>query len=585
MFKTMRRIIRWTEEYKKRLYWGFLWSFLQTIMTALPIMGAAYVLNRMIQDSRGERPLEPLFALWALLFMIAAIAGRFLFSYLRATFQESIAFEKTAQERIQIGDILKRVSLGFFDRHTTGDLTGAVTTDLSVLEMYAMKMTDVIVGAYIHVAAMILCLLFFCWQAALIALAGVLCSGLFLRFLSRASHRNAAVHQQAQNRMIASVIEFIRGVPVVKAYGREGAAADGVRKAFQDHRRINIKIEMDYVWTNGLHQLSLKLASVGIVLVSAFLAINGTMPLAILLMMMIFSFVLFSQVEQVQNGAHTMELMETAMDKLEAIKAARFIDENGKPAAPKRYDIDFEKVTFGYDGHPVLTDVSFHVPQGGSAAIVGPSGSGKTTICSLLARFYDVDGGSIKIGGQDLREMTCDGLLSSISMVFQNVYLFHDTVLNNIRFGKPEATMEEVIDAAKKACCHDFIQKLPQGYDTLVGEGGSTLSGGEKQRISIARAILKDAPIILLDEATASIDPENEHLIQAAISQLAKGKTMITIAHRLATIEKAEQILVVDGGQIVQQGTHQALMAQEGLYRRFVQIREQAEDWKLAEPT
>ena len=229
----------------------------------------------------------------------------------------------------------------------------------------------------------------------------------------------------------------------------------------------------------------------------------------------------------------------------------------------------------------MLKNVSFSIPEKTSTAIVGPSGSGKTTICSLLARFYDPNSGSITVGGHDLREMTCDSLLSNISMVFQNVYLFNDTIRANICFGKPDATEEEMIAAAKKARCHDFISALPQGYDTVIGEGGGTLSGGEKQRISIARAILKNAPIIILDEATASIDPENEHLIQSAISELTKGKTIITIAHRLATIEHADQILVVEDGRIAEKGTHSELISQDGIYRRFIQIREQAEGWHI----
>ena len=228
-----------------------------------------------------------------------------------------------------------------------------------------------------------------------------------------------------------------------------------------------------------------------------------------------------------------------------------------------------------------MNNVTFRVPQNTTTAIVGPSGSGKTTICNLVARFYDVDAGCVTIGDTDIRNLTCDSLLSNISMVFQNVYLFHDTVLNNIRFGKPEASMEKVIEAAKQARCHDFIMALPDGYDTIVGEGGSSLSGGEKQRISIARAILKDAPIILLDEATASVDPENEHLIQQAISALTHGKTIIVIAHRLATIENADEILVMDEGRITQNGTHAQLIQEEGLYRRFIDIREKAEGWSI----
>ena len=445
-----------------------------------------------------------------------------------------------------------------------------------------MKMTDVIVGAYIHVAAMILCLLFFCWQVAAVALAGVLCSGFFLHLMSLSSHRNAITHQEAQNRLISSVIEFVRGIAVVKAYGQEGVSVQGIRSAFFDHRKINIRIELDYVWCNGLHQLSCKLASVGIVLVSAMLTIDGEMTLPVFLMMSVFSFILFGQVEQVQNGTHTMQLIETAMDKLEAIKKAEFIDTHAKDIRIGHSDICFSDVSFGYDRKRVLDGVTFRIPQGSTTAIVGPSGSGKTTICNLLARFYDVDSGSITIDGTDVRKFTCDSLLKNISMVFQNVYLFHDTIENNIRFGNPDATHEEVVRAAKKACCHDFIMQLADGYETVIGEGGSTLSGGEKQRISIARAILKDASIVILDEATASIDPENEHLIQQAISGLTTGKTVIVIAHRLATIEHADQILVVDSGRIVQKGAHAELMGQEGIYRRFINIREQAEGWSIA---
>ena len=270
------------------------------------------------------------------------------------------------------------------------------------------------------------------------------------------------------------------------------------------------------------------------------------------------------------------------MDQLDALRGEHFIDADGHDVKLGRYDIRFDHVDFGYDKRKILKDVSFTIPEKTSTAIVGPSGSGKTTICSLLARFYDPQSGSISVSGHDLREFTCDSLLSNISMVFQNVYLFNDTIRANILFGKPDATEDEMIAAAKKARCHDFIMALPNGYDTVVGEGGGTLSGGEKQRISIARAILKNAPIIILDEATASIDPENEHLIQQAISELTRGKTIITIAHRLATIRNADQILVVEDGRIAESGTHDELVKQNGVYRRFTAIREQAELWRIA---
>lgn len=581
MYRTIKRIVRWTGGRKNRLYWGFLWSFLCTMFTAAPIMGAAYILNLMLEDQAGQISLTPVWALYAFIFMIVTILGRFLFSYLRATFQDSIGYEVTEGERIRIGDILKRVSLGFFDKHNAGEIAGSVTTDLSFFEMYAMHMIDVAVNGYISALTMVLCLAFYSVPAALIALVGIALSALSLRLLGSRSHRNAPIHQKAQDDMVAATLEYIRGIPVVKAYGQEGVSVKGIRQAYHDSRSINVKIEQEYVPFNCLHLFSLKLASVAIAAVAALLTTAGHMTVPVFLMLAVFSFVIFGHVEQINNATHVLEILESTMNKLEKIEQVKFIDENGKDKKVSRFDIEMEKVSFGYDKRMVLDNVSFHIPQNTTTAIVGPSGSGKTTICNLIARFYDVDAGRVTIGGMDIQGLTCDSLLSNISMVFQNVYLFHDTVQNNIRFGRPSATMEEVTKAAKQARCHDFIMALPNGYDTVVGEGGSSLSGGEKQRISIARAMLKNSPIVILDEATASVDPENEHLIQQAISALTHGKTIIVIAHRLATIENADQILVIDNGRIEQSGTHTQLIQQDGIYRRFINIREKAEGWSI----
>ena len=306
------------------------------------------------------------------------------------------------------------------------------------------------------------------------------------------------------------------------------------------------------------------------------------MPIFVMLMLDMFSFVLFNHLEKVNSAIHVIEVINATLDKLDSIQKAEEIDKNGKDISLDAYDIEFQNVSFAYDKKTVLSDVSFTLPQGATTAIVGPSGSGKTTICNLIARFYDVNKGSIRIDGHNIKEMTCESILRNISMVFQKVYLFNDTIANNIKFGNPDATYEDIIAAAKKARCHEFIEAFPNGYETIVEEGGANLSGGEKQRISIARAILKNSPIIILDEATASIDPENEHMIQQAITELTKGKTVIVIAHRLATIENADQILVIDKGKVIQKGTHQELIKQEGLYQRFISIREQAEGWSFA---
>lgn len=580
MFKTVAKIIAWTGNRKNRLYIGFVFSFIAHMFTALPIMGAAYLLDMMIRDSRGELTLDPIWALYALIFMVIAILGRFIFSYLKATFQESIAYEKTAEERMRIGDILKKVSLGFFDKNKTGEICGTVTTDLSVFEMYAMKMTDTLIGGYLGAAAMLLCLLLYSWQAAVITVAGIAFSAIGLYMINKKSRENQPVHRKAQDSLISAVLEYIRGIAVVKAYGRQGVSIEGITKACSSHRDINIKIERDYVGWNIFHRLSLNLASAGIMLSSAVLAYNGTMPVAVFLMLTVFSFVIFASIETINNSAHTMEMIESTFTKLETVENADCADREGVQEQ-SGCDIEFENVSFSYGSRQVIDNISFRIPQSSTTAIVGPSGSGKTTLCSLMAGFYDIDSGRITIGGADISEMPQGKLLENFSMVFQNVYLFHDTILNNIRFGNPDAAMEQVIAAAKKACCHDFITRLPKGYDTVIGEGGSTLSGGEKQRISIARAILKDSPIIVLDEATASVDPENEHLIQNAVTELSRGKTVIVIAHRLATIENADQILVIDNGKIAEKGTHSELMNNNGIYRRFAEIRQAAEQWTI----
>jgi ATP-binding cassette subfamily B protein IrtB len=581
MFKTIRRIIRWTGKRRRRLYLGFIYSFLITMFTAMPIMGAAWGLNLIIADSRGELNLTGNWVGYMFGFMLLMVTGRFVFTYLRAVAQESVGYEVTAEQRIAIGEILKRVSLGFFSRNNTGEIAAAITTDLSYIEMYGMKMVDVVVNGYISAFTMVFCLLFYNRLIALIAATGILFSALALKLLGQKSRANAPTHQQAQERMIAATIEYIRGMPVVKAFKQDGVAREGIRKAYQLSKEINIKIERNFVPCNCLHLLALKAASVAIVLAAALAVSNGTMDIPTLIMMAIFSFMIFGHVEAVNNAAHVLRMIDNILDKLAGIAKVSFLDRDGKDLPISAYDIQFQDVTFAYEQREVLKQVSFTIPENSTTAVIGPSGSGKSTICNLMARFYDVDHGSVRVGGVDVKELTCDSLLKNISMVFQKVYLFHDSILNNIRFGKPDAGLDEVMAVARKACCHDFIMNLPDGYDTVIGDGGATLSGGEKQRIAIARALLKDAPIVILDEATASVDPENEQAIQKAISALVRGKTLIIIAHRLATIQNADQILVVDDGRIAERGTHQELIKAEGVYQRFMTIRQRAEGWSI----
>ena len=583
MFKTVKRIIDWCGEFKGKLYLGFVMTFFSHIFAALPLALAAYTVGLLIESQNGGAAFDRSWIWKVIVLQIALVLLRFLFDYLRARLQEPIGYQLTARDRLAVGDALKRVSLGYFQQVSTGNILNSITTGLSTLEGMGIRMIDNFVGGYLNFLVIFAGLAVCSPVTALIALGAAALSMCFMLVISHYSRVNSPVEAQANRDMTGAVLEYARGLAVVKSFGKSGAALDSVTKAVQDSKKIHLKIEWGYVPANALHLLALKCGSIGLAFAAATQCLRGEMRFSMMLMFVFFSFSIFASLEPISDSAHTLGVIDDAMNQLDALKDEHFIDADGRDIPLEHFDIAFKNVNFGYDARQVLKDVSFTIPEKTSTAIVGPSGSGKTTICSLLARFYDPQSGSITVGGHDLREMTCDSLLKNISMVFQNVYLFNDTIRANILFGKPDATEAEMIAAAKKARCHDFITALPNGYDTVVGEGGGTLSGGERQRISIARAMLKNAPIIILDEATASIDPENEHLIQQAISELTRGKTIITIAHRLATIENADQIFVLDDGKIVQRGTHAQLVAQEGRYRRFVEIRRQAEGWKIGE--
>ncbi len=581
MFKSVKRIIDWCGEFKGKLYLGFVMTFFSHIFAALPLALAAYTVGLLIESQQGGAAFDTAWIWRVIVIQVVLVLLRFLFDYLRARLQEPIGYQLTARDRLAIGDALKRVSLGYFQQVSTGNILNSITTGLSTLETMGIRMIDNFVGGYLNFAVIFIGLAVCSPVTALIALLAAAQSLCCKLVISQYRRENATKATQANRDMTGAVLEYARGLAVVKSFGKSGAAMDAVTRAVRDSRNIHLKIEWGYVPGNALHLLALKCGSVGLALAAALQCLRGEMDFALMLLFVFFSFSIFASLEPISDSAHTLGVIDDAMDQLDALRSEHFIDAGGRDIALEHYDIRFRNVDFGYDSRQVLKNVTFTIPEQTSTAIVGPSGSGKTTICSLLARFYAPQAGSITVGGHDLREFTCDSLLTNISMVFQNVYLFHDTIRANILFGRPDATEDEMIAAAKKARCHDVIMKLPDGYDTVVGEGGGTLSGGEKQRISIARAILKDAPIIILDEATASIDPENEHLIQQALSELTRGKTIITIAHRLATVQNADQILVVEDGRIAQQGTHDELIRQDGLYRRFTEIRQQAEGWKL----
>ncbi|HCV4150895.1 TPA: ABC transporter ATP-binding protein [Staphylococcus aureus] len=577
MFRITFKILNWVSPYKTRMVLGFIMSFLNAIFIALPIFLASQIFNNVVSNKSiyGKDIFN------VVIIMITLVLGRFITAYLKSKNQESIAYEMSANERLNIGNKLKNVPLGYFNTHHSNELTTIVTTDLTFLENFAMKMVDIVINGYILISVLILSLLVVSWQVALLACIGVLLSFLAIQLLENKSKKNAPTYHYAQNQLIEKVVEVIRGIQVIKSFSKENASIRSFNRAVNESKRVNTKIEMQYIPFNLLHLLSLKVTSILIVLVACLLFIHNSIDLPTFIMISIFSFVIFDSVENINSAAHVLEIIDMTLEDIEKIKSAPELDKQGKDLTIENENIAFQNVNFSYDDKQVIKNVNFEIPTQTSTAIIGPSGSGKSTLCHLLLRFYDIDDGNIRIDGVDIKDMTLSTLMSKISAVFQKVYLFNDTIENNILFGNPDATQEEVIRAAKQACCHDFIMKLPDGYKTVLHEKGNNLSGGERQRISIARAILKDAPIIILDEATASIDPENEHLIQHAIDELSKGKTVITIAHKLETIKNADQIIVLCDGEIIQRGSHDELIQKPGMYQDFITIKSKSAGWKL----
>lgn len=580
MLKIIRRVLRLSGNLSKRIWGSFICGFLESMFGLLPIAAVFLVL---IELQNGQ-PITG--QTWGI--VIGLIAGglilRMIFKYLVYRLQSTAGFEFVARERIALGGRLRNVPMGFFHDNSVGDITATVTTDLNFLENYSMHILDKVTTGVLSMIVMAGCILAFDWRIGLIFVAGILLSFPIYSHMQKKGKALSAKRQKIQSEAVAATLEYVQGISVVKSFNMCDKNLSDIEDAYESNAAASYGVERVFTPLNMTYSMVFRISACMIMLCAGILAVGGDLSFANLAVILIASFTIFNPIEVMGQMTTMIRTMDAALDRVERIKQAKKIDENGRDIPLDSFDIGFEHVSFAYEnGNPILKDVSFSIPQGSMTAIVGPSGGGKTTITRLIARFWDVQEGSITIGGHDVKEFTCDSLLKNMSMVFQNVYLFHDTIENNIKFGCPDATHEQVVEAAKKACCHDFISALPQGYDTVIGEGGSTLSGGEKQRISIARAMLKDAPIILLDEATASVDPENEVHLQQAISALVKNKTLIVIAHRLSTIRDADQILVVDNGKIVEKGVHAELIQQKGIYQKFWNIRQKARNWKLAQ--
>lgn len=582
MFGTLKRIIKLSGDMAWKIKRSFIYSFIDGIFESFTLIAIFYFFKGVNLDN----PIEPIIEVRVIgkctIILLIGIIGRILFKLATYRLQGHAGYEMVAKERLHMGEILKRVPMGFFNANNLGELTNTVTSDMQFVEKQAPFILDKMVNSTINVFVICVAMIIFHWEIGLVFLTGLFLAVLVLNLMQKKALKLTKIQKEAQVQGVSSVLEYIQGISVFKLFNLSNNNSSRVKSSFDEYSRANCDLELKFIPLNMLFSLSLKISCAIILFIAPYLVMNGQLSSINMIVILVAIFSIYTPVEALGSITGLTRMLEISLDRMEKIKEFPLIDENSNDVDLKSFDINFKNVSFGYnDNETVINNISFHIPEKNMTALVGPSGCGKTTITRLIARFWDVQKGSIEVGEVNVKDMTCDSILKNMTMVFQNVYLFNDTIANNIKFGKSDATMKEVEEAAKKARCYEFIKELPDGFNTIIDEGGSSLSGGQKQRISIARAILKDAPIVLLDEATANIDPENEFYIQQAISELVKDKTLIVIAHRLSTISEANQILVMEHGKIVQSGTHNQLIKEKGIYKKFWQVRESAGNWKL----
>ncbi|EGB18105.1 ABC transporter ATP-binding protein [[Clostridium] symbiosum] len=574
MLEMIRRIFKIAGRSRQKIIVGITFNILKSFFNGFMMFGVFWILLHL-------ENLTPTIILQAFGVVLGSVIGRFFFQWMYDRTMSGTGYDIFRDYRLEIGEKLKQAPMGYFSEQNLGTIQTILTTTIANLEGYSMLAIEQMTSGVAMAALMSIMMFFFNPIIAILSLIGLLLGLLVLRWVRSRAAQYAPIYQEAQENLVSKTMEYIRGISVLRSFSKGEEGQREVRSAFQKKWDADYGQEKATAGVLRFYILVYKLMSCVLIAAAGLLFMAGKISLPYCLTFLFCAFTVYSDLETMGNSAFLSKKINTELDRLEEVTNIPQMDTSTDKLETSHYDITLDHVSFGYDKRQVIHDISLNIPEHTTCAIVGPSGSGKTTLCNLIARFWDVQDGAVRIGGKDVKNYTADSILEHISMVFQNVYLFHDSIENNIKFGKPDATHEEVEAAAKRACCHDFISALPDGYNTIIGEGGSTLSGGEKQRISIARAILKDAPIIILDEATSSVDPENEQALLSAISELTKNKTLISIAHRLSTVENADQIIVIDQGRIAQQGTHQSLISQEGIYRNFLNLKLASAGWQL----
>ena len=577
MIQIFRRFFAFSgKENRHKFIRSIFLGVLKAIFEAMKIPAIAVTLHGVLS---GDLTVQHILLSFGI--MLLSVAGNAFANYRSTMLQCEAGYGTCADKRIEIAEHLKYLPMGYFNRNSLGYITSVATNSMEALADVATRVVMMVTQGILTTIFVVLMILLFDLRIGGIAVLGVLLYFAINSLLQKKSKTIAPLKDSSDRKLVEKVLEYVQGIAEVKAYNLTGTKSRALNEAIDENSAANTKAEMAFVPIMFLQNLTAKLLGVVVAIISVAFYLNGTMELLNAVVMILAAFILFGALDTAGNYSALLRNVDLYVGKAQAVLNMPTMDIDGKDIIPSSYDIDVENAEFSYDKRKIIDGVSIHIPQHTTTAIVGPSGGGKTTLCHLISRFWDVDKGCVKLGGVDVREYSMDSLMRNFSFVFQSVYLFQDTIANNIRFGQSDAPVEKVIEASRKACCHDFIMALPDGYDTVIGEGGASLSGGEKQRISIARAIMKDAPIIILDEATANVDPESEQELTAAIEALTKEKTILMIAHRLKTVRHADNILVIDKGRIAQSGTHEQLMEQGGIYRRFVESREQAVGWKV----
>jgi ATP-binding cassette subfamily B protein len=561
---------------RNKFYKSAILGVVEAMFTAMKIPAAFFAITAVLS---GEITDNDIYLVMGI--MLFSTIGKMIVNRFSSMLQTEGGYDTCALKRIEIGEHLRYLPMGYFNDTSLGHITSVTTNTMEQTGDIATRAIMMVLQGSITTVVVAIFMFVFDYRIGLISLAGI---GVFLivnRWTNISVARVADEKLSADRDMVGVILEYIQGISEIRNYNIIAHNSSRVNKAIERKKNADIAAEVAAIPAVGVQNLIVKLIGVVIAGASLWFYFEGNMQLEYTITMLLCSFMIFESLDLAGIYTALLKIIGKGVDLANEILNIEQMDINGEDIKPENRDIHLEHVSFAYDNRKIIDDVTLDIKENTTTAIVGPSGGGKTTITSLIARFWDVQQGEVTLGGRNVKDYSFDSLMKNFSFVFQNVYLFEDTVANNIRFGEPEAPMERVVEAAKKARCHDFILSLPDGYDTVIGEGGASLSGGEKQRISIARAIMKDAPVIILDEATANVDPENETELTAAIEALTREKTIIMIAHRLKTVRHADQIFVIDSGRIAQKGTHDELMQREGIYKSFVEGRREAASWKL----